>query len=436
MADPIEVCIGLLTGKDTDAKNSSKNSSNEPAEKPKPITGTEYIAGWMRLTIVDFLLVAFLVSGIIGVFLSRDKGSNLIRFAFLGIISFITLKTMNTKLLSDLCMTCQGLNPLQLTRRIDVVLSFVWANIQTFVGLILNVLYYFLVFYMVYLLLRSHLFYRFGDHYQANYGLMPMPPNAPPEQEQYNDYRIMSRIHSRMSTLIPEPGKFKIPYFIIPLVIYWLILLGSIIGVFMFLIMMIADAAAGGKNKTVSKIKKAMGNGIMAAIVPPFLATAITLILKFASRKKSLTFLNRAVARRIIPVVNFSTITAGFNFVDSTVLKNHTIAFVIAITAAVIYALIFLKPIDKKNVICDAKGEVANDSPEFLEFKNRFVMGHYIIGVIVLMSYVTVFGGKIGMYAILIALSILAVLYLCIYVLAPSPDSSESSESDEINEDS
>lgn len=423
MADPIEVCIGLLSGKQ------GNTPTQEPVKKIPTITSTEYFAGLSQLTLVDYLLVAFLTCGIVGFILSTQSSlssyaEQFIQLAFLGIISFVTLKTMNTKLLADLCMTCQGLNPMHLTRRIDVVLSFMWANMQTFVGLLLNVMYYFLVFYMLYILLRSHLFYRFGDYYQSQKYPNPNEPSYP----EYDDTRIFSLVHSRMSTLLQNPSYLKLILYAIGFIIYWACMFGSIAGITMFISIMIADTISGGENKTVAKIKKIMGNGIMSLIIPPFLATAITLMLKFASAKK-LTFIDAFVTTRIVPAISFTTITSGFNFIDSGTLRSHTITFCIAMVASIMYAFLFIKPIAKKDGICNEKGDiVANDNPSFVEFKNRFVMGHYAVGVVVLLSYICVFGGKIGTYIVLGTLLVIAIVYMCVYVLFNNTQNEEEGE--------
>lgn len=388
MVDPIEVCLGFFKG------------PTSPAEKTFK-TFEEYIASLQGLTIMDAFLGIFLISLIVGFvlsFISPELALKCIQMSFLGIITFMTLKMTNQKFAADICMTCQGVNPMKYNRRIDVILSFIWVTAQTFIALILNVMYYFVVLYIAYVVMRSHLLYKFA----ATYKFAP-------------ERRILSKIHARFFLRdwrqLSRAGPLAIVFSLLGL-IYTILFIVIAIGI----IPVIALAVV--KPEIITNLFKKSKAGLTALLwtTVPFVLIIISLIMNFLYHRLNTSWIDMLVARNILPAMSFTSMTSAFNFANAKILRVHAGVFLIAIVSGLLYSLVFLKPLSMTD-ICVGDNPKVNDDTPFMAFKNRFVTGHYIIGVLIIMSYIMLLGGSFGRTVVFATLGVFAILYFFVYLI-------------------
>lgn len=391
MADPVETCLGLTQ---------DENAKRGPETKP---TFSEYLMSLSKLTIVDILLAVFLFALIIGFIFTfipalRPFSTNVLQIGFLGIVTFMTIKSLNQKLASDICMTCQGLNGMSYKTKLDVILSFSWATIQTYVGLVLNVMYYFVLLYMVYVLLRSHLIYDFGRTYDLT-----------------SDTRLFSLLHKNLevhsiSQLLQNVIKAVF------VLIYWCLLVGVIGSVVISVI----------QPKLVLAVIKSKLSFIILLVLP-FYMVASTLLLRFAYGRLNWSWIDMIVAHNVVPTFSHTTLTSGFNFVNRDTIKAHALVFVSSLTNSLIYSGLFLSPLTK-NDICRDKGELDVSNMKFQEFKNRFLMGHYIIGLLIILSYVAAMGGSVGKSILMASFAIVLLLYIFAYIMSHKKEEATSED--------
>jgi len=392
MADPIETCLGL-----------KPNDKTETSTTEKP-TFREYLVSLSKLTIIDLLLAVFflaLLTGFIFTFIPafRSFSTNVIQIGFLGIITFMTIKSINQKLAADICMTCQGINGMSYKTKLDVILSFSWATIQTYVGILLNVMYYFVLLYMVYVLLRSHLIYDFGRTIDFA-----------------TDTRLFSLLHRNLEVhSIPQLLQNIIKAIFV--LIYWCVLVGVIGSIIVVVIQPKLIAALAKKKLT-----------FIIILLLPFYMVASTLILRFAYGRLNWSWIDMIVARNVVPTLSHTTLTAGFNFTSRDIIKTHAYVFASSLINSIIYSCVFLSPI-MKTEICKAKGEIDTSNTKFIEFKNRFLIGHFIIGVLIILGYICAMGGSVGKTVLSVSFVILILLYIIAYIISHKKE-------DDIEEDS
>lgn len=390
MSDPIEVCMGFVN-------NIVNSGSTTSTTTFKPPSWSEYLASLQSLTVIDIFLGIFLVCIVISLLMSgylKERTASVVLLAFLGILTFLTIKQTNQKLLADMCMTCQGLNKIKHETKLDVVMSFAWLTIQTFLALLLNVMYYFIVLVIMYLLYRSHLIYSFGTL------------NVYANELGEKDYRWLSAIHGWLQK--PIQFELTIGGVVRPIlqIIYWPVIC-------IIIIVLAAVIAVSFVNPTMLATQMgAIGKGI-SVLALPFVIIAVALLYNKIDGTRQLSkMIDKQIAHKVIPIFHYRTLTKGFNFAEADKLKAHAFVFVNAIIYAVLYALVFIKPI-KKEEICVP--DVNNTSPAFLEFKNRFVMGHYIVGAIIILTYVATLGKEIGQAGILVVVALFVAVYVIAY---------------------
>lgn len=409
MTDPIEVCMKIW--RDLSSKNDSDDDTNEH----KKLSFKEYLINFQKLTIIDILLGILLIGILAGFALSfsdslKPYSMPILRTSFLGIVSFLTLKMTHQKFAADMCLSCQGVNVMSFTTKVNVLLSFCWTIIQTFIALVLNVTYYFLILFMLYILFRSHLLYDFGR-------LSPYKPLGD-EEEVISDMRFFSLLHKKMqSNSIGELARGGFLVFLVRL-IYWPIMVIAITSIIAYTIMIIATPSV------VQKLRKKKLSGILALFVP-FLATGCTLLLRFTYGRLNFSWIDMVIARHITPALNFSTLTSGFDFLSGDILKSHATVFGVALVCAVVYSMTFLHPLSKSDMCTN--GEISNNE-KLDEFKNRFLLGHYLIGLLVAIAYIIVFGGNVGKRIIVGACALALVVYvLPLFVSATNLEDDEES---------
>jgi hypothetical protein len=142
----------------------------------------------------------------------------------------------------------------------------------------------------------------------------------------------------------------------------------------------------------------------------------MTWLLDFLYRQSSTSIIDKVIAQNIVPAISYTTLTSGFNFIDRDVLKQHASVFIGAIASSFVYGLAFLKPINFKEICIG--GEVQNENPTFKYFKNMFILGQMVIGIVVVLAYICLFGGRKGVNLVVSILVILAIVYFIIYVIA------------------
>lgn len=391
--DSIESCLGI-------SQEEKVNSY-----KRRKITLAEYGKSIGTLTFIDFLLVMFLVSILVGIIMAsnerlRDTSHSLIQIGFLGMISFITVTTMNKKIQTDICFSCQGKNPMKYERRLNVLFSFIWATIQTFNAIFLNVIYFFLAFFVLYLCLRSHVIYR---------------------HTRENETRGLLLLHKVLQSQSGDP----IPKHVIA-IIYWVVIIACIIGVLFFLSILIANAVTDGKNDIVEKIIKVFTQYNWIYILVPFVCIGITLGLSFLY-EKNIDFIDKSVIHNVLPSLEMTNITKHFGLGITNVRRKHIVTFILAIILSALFALLFLKPVNRTKTICDKEGQIQNDDATFSEFKHRFVTGHYLVGVIIVLALIAFFG-KIQVTGTLIFVFILILVVKTFVMYAQDKENADTDD--------
>jgi hypothetical protein len=136
----------------------------------------------------------------------------------------------------------------------------------------------------------------------------------------------------------------------------------------------------------------------------------------YCYKKYATSFIDKLIASNVIPAISYTTLTSSFNFVDRKILKHHASVFIGAVSTSFIFGLAFLKPIDIKDICVG--GEIQNNNANFKHFKNMFILGQMIIGISIVLAYICIFGGKIGIYLVISIFVILAIVYLLLSLIA------------------
>jgi hypothetical protein len=352
-----------------------RRQPKDPEKSKDPMSILEYFKSWQSLNVMDFFLLLFLILLILGFVLETNK-EIYISVSIMGVLTFITLKIVNQRFARDICTTCLGQNKMSYANKLDVIVSFVWATVQTFLGLLMNAIYYFIVLYVIYILLRSHLLYSFADK-----GV---------------DLRIMSNLHRLLT-----PNIKRAPSFIegIMMLIYWSLLSVSCIIVITLSVLLFVKPDI---------FAQAFKFGFVLILAIPFIFTSITLIMKTISSMYLFDNLDKIIAHNVVPLLQPLTLLKGFNFFDQDILRAHIIVFINGIVNAILYAGIFLPPLQ---ISCDG-----NNNEEFDNFKNRFLIGHYIIGLLMVLTYTYIIGGDIGQQIVKYTLALCVLVYFIVYL--------------------
>lgn len=397
MIDPIEECMKIW-----------KDSIATDKESPNRISFREYLANLKSLTFMDLFLGVLLCGLVIGVAFQLYS-TELIQVSFLGIVLFLTLKMTHKKLTADFCMSCQGVNMMSYTTKCNVILSFCWSIVQTFVALLLNVIHYFIILFMIYILLRSHLIYDFAPIVYREGQRIEIP-----------DMRILSNLHKAMR--FPPMHKMTnnmILFILRP--IYWLILLVATSSVVAYISMMITRPT--DLKKFTKKISNSKMTGLFLLFVP-FLSIAVTLIMRFTYGRINLSWIDEFIARRVTPAFSFTTVTSAFEFLKGPILHTHAVVFLVAITCAIVYSIFALSPLSK-SMLCKNRELNPEEKKQIDSFKNRFLVGHYIIGLLIIIAYILKFGGDTGKSTIIGVLVATFIIYLCVILSTPKDEDQE-----------
>jgi hypothetical protein len=401
MIDPIEECMKIW-------KDSIATDKENPTDR---ITFREYLTNLKSLTFMDLFLGVLLCGLIMGVAFQLYS-TELIQVSFLGIVLFLTLKMTHKKLTADFCMSCQGLNMMSYTTKFNVILSFCWSIVQTFVALLLNVIHYFIILFMIYILLRSHLIYDFAPIVYRDGQRIELP-----------DMRILSTLHKAMR-FPPMHAMTNNMILFLFRPIYWIILLvatSSVIGYISMMITRPNDLKKFTKKFTGRKL-----SGLFMLFVP-FLSIAVTLTMRFMYGRLNLSWVDEFIARRVTPAFSFTTVTSAFEFLKGSILHTHAIVFLVAIVCAIVYSIFALSPLSK-SMLCKNKELNPEEKNAIDSFKNRFLLGHYIIGLLIIIAYILKFGGDTGKSTIAGVLVFTFIIYLCVILSTPKEDGDDEDE--------
>ena len=433
--EAIQYCLNFIRAPQASqtSQTSQAYATPDPGASNDPIPLSTYLANFTNLTILDFFLALFLVSFILGVAFSfssnlKSRTTTLVSIAFVGIIAFMSLKMVSQRLATDMCLTCKGQNKMSYNTQLEVIFSFMYANMQTFLGLILNAFYYFLMLYIIYILLRGHVIYSFGTEKETD-----VP-------------RIMSMVHNEATQRfisLPVPSILQTILWIG----YWALIIISIVGVVAVILLSII------KPDVLKKLMELKLSFIVALLIP-FFFVGVTLFMSIIGGTPVLSNIDKIIIRNVIPIMHHTTIAKAFDFfspltpstgtrtIPSTsesvtekgeeqkIMHAHLYAILNAVINAFLYAAVFLNPLSKEDM-CTDKKDIDNANPRFDEFKNRFLIGHYVIGTLVVLTYVAVLGGEIGKNIVIYTLAAFVILYFIAYMSNVTFSSDNSAEEDD-----